>query len=804
MAAAPIAPFSSSPPLSESSSFSDLGSPSSDADQSNSLPPTTPPIPAEAKVPISLTNFNGSSFAATEAIKWLLQVIGRDVVSFRRNTHVSYLVVERARDIVNTINEYIARVENSTTGDWESFEKFSEAIEPLEEILFKLLLFTEDEKTRYFGSDHTIAECVTSTVAWATNREQLSETLKSFDTREPLVNLFDQHDAESRERERQEALTHDDQFPKYVVSAVAPLDTLQTQMLSGSLPEWLTVITIKTCMLVQGVLEIILQPGTNPKVLDHLKSKPVWKAMTALTKALINVNKGLSAVPDDVKSRYDEFLKILQELSGLDLKLPDSYVNILKEAGRVRRPFQAQAFALVMLCRFLADYFTKIENKSSVTIENAFNETFVVLQAAAKAVTQLSIFDMTDFEVNDTAKEFEIAESVIKESFTSFGLSDEWSKKANVRKEAWEKDKSRMDQLNKVLKKPQSSRATVVKVNISIYDKSSGTELCNTSVSEETTTRLLALRWTAASALPDVDDVKRARTTGFFRKLATNEVIELQNTIAEIAEGKDEVDLKLLCMMFERLQVFDAGGGQSYASRVVALEAKKLDNPKRLRARIQTRAGMSEPSSESSSDYYINGSPSPATRRNLPFLDGNCRSLTMIPACEAVLLKMKLLLALLGLRRLPIPVPCEGMSLSASCLYTPPGTGSIHLVDPASDHVSFVRHLDVLLQEVVEQQNIFKISGNARIYPENNLDHKPRIVSSVCDTSSYLGSVVISKSRSSRSFPLLHRDWRQLSPPNGSDPGGCVLSVTSHDASYVPTRKKRKALAIIEEDFNIG
>jgi len=54
-------------------------------------------------------------------------------VSFRRNTHVSYLVVERARDIVNTINEYISRVESSTTADWDSFEKFSVAIEPLEE-----------------------------------------------------------------------------------------------------------------------------------------------------------------------------------------------------------------------------------------------------------------------------------------------------------------------------------------------------------------------------------------------------------------------------------------------------------------------------------------------------------------------------------------------------------------------------------------------------------------------------------------------------------------------------------------------
>jgi hypothetical protein len=55
------------------------------------------------------------------------------------------------------------------------------------------------------------------------------------------------------------------------------------------------------------------------------------------------------------------------------LKLPESYVNILKEAGRVRRPFQAQAFALVMLCRFLADHFTRIENKTSVTADNVYS-----------------------------------------------------------------------------------------------------------------------------------------------------------------------------------------------------------------------------------------------------------------------------------------------------------------------------------------------------------------------------------------------------------------------------------------------
>ena len=88
-----------------------------------------------SKVPLSFTQFRESNFPATEAIRLLLQVIGRDVVSFRRNTHVSYSVVERARDILNEIDKHIGLVENSTgaTGAWDSFEKFSGAIEPLEE-----------------------------------------------------------------------------------------------------------------------------------------------------------------------------------------------------------------------------------------------------------------------------------------------------------------------------------------------------------------------------------------------------------------------------------------------------------------------------------------------------------------------------------------------------------------------------------------------------------------------------------------------------------------------------------------------
>jgi hypothetical protein len=47
----------------------------------------------------------------------------------------------------------------------------------------------------------------------------------------------------------------------------------------------------------------------------------------------------------------------------------------------------------------------------------------MVLQAAAKAVSQLSVFDLANFESNNTVQHFEKAETVIKESFTSFGVS---------------------------------------------------------------------------------------------------------------------------------------------------------------------------------------------------------------------------------------------------------------------------------------------------------------------------------------------------------------------------------------------
>ena len=119
------------------------------------LPPTSPrprpPRPTSSK-PVSTSGTSGSSistavpppsllttftkltnegYPATEVIKYLIEVVGRDVVSFRRNAHVSFMLVDRARDICDAINIHIKQTHSGT--DWSSFEKFSDALDPVEE-----------------------------------------------------------------------------------------------------------------------------------------------------------------------------------------------------------------------------------------------------------------------------------------------------------------------------------------------------------------------------------------------------------------------------------------------------------------------------------------------------------------------------------------------------------------------------------------------------------------------------------------------------------------------------------------------
>jgi hypothetical protein len=92
----------------------------------------TPDLNAQSTTTLpSLTDCGTGDPVATEWAKFLVQAVGHDVTSFRRNTRVSYMVLERARDAVKAIHGCIDKVEQS--GDRPSFSKYTVAIDPLEE-----------------------------------------------------------------------------------------------------------------------------------------------------------------------------------------------------------------------------------------------------------------------------------------------------------------------------------------------------------------------------------------------------------------------------------------------------------------------------------------------------------------------------------------------------------------------------------------------------------------------------------------------------------------------------------------------
>jgi hypothetical protein len=79
----------------------------------------------------TFTKLTTEGYPATEVIKYLIEVVGRDVVSFKRNAQVSFMLVDRSRDICDAINTHIKKTESGT--DWASFEKFANALDPVEE-----------------------------------------------------------------------------------------------------------------------------------------------------------------------------------------------------------------------------------------------------------------------------------------------------------------------------------------------------------------------------------------------------------------------------------------------------------------------------------------------------------------------------------------------------------------------------------------------------------------------------------------------------------------------------------------------
>jgi hypothetical protein len=81
-----------------------------------SVPSPTSVTTISSPLFIDLTQPSYKVYPATEAIRDLIKIVGGHIASFRRNRQVSYILVARARDILDGINR---RIQNPTSReDW--------------------------------------------------------------------------------------------------------------------------------------------------------------------------------------------------------------------------------------------------------------------------------------------------------------------------------------------------------------------------------------------------------------------------------------------------------------------------------------------------------------------------------------------------------------------------------------------------------------------------------------------------------------------------------------------------------------
>jgi hypothetical protein len=80
-----------------------------------------------------ITQVSGKGYGATDLSKYLLQAVGNDVCAVKRNALVAYKLVSAASSIYNALNALIEKVDKDPIDKWDSYNLYTQAIDPLEE-----------------------------------------------------------------------------------------------------------------------------------------------------------------------------------------------------------------------------------------------------------------------------------------------------------------------------------------------------------------------------------------------------------------------------------------------------------------------------------------------------------------------------------------------------------------------------------------------------------------------------------------------------------------------------------------------
>ncbi|KZP02143.1 hypothetical protein FIBSPDRAFT_714814, partial [Athelia psychrophila] len=97
-----------------------------------------------------------------------------DACASKRNAFTTFSVISKARDLCKNIHTRIKVVDNSSPLDsWDAFVQYTAAIDPLEELLFKLVDWLEEEADKLLNETTAIRDAIRFVKTWEDSRTSL-------------------------------------------------------------------------------------------------------------------------------------------------------------------------------------------------------------------------------------------------------------------------------------------------------------------------------------------------------------------------------------------------------------------------------------------------------------------------------------------------------------------------------------------------------------------------------------------------------------------------------------------------------
>ncbi|PPQ91783.1 hypothetical protein CVT25_000428 [Psilocybe cyanescens] len=405
---------------------------------------------------------------ATDLIKVLLQRIAIDVSQFVRDVHSSSQIYFRARVVYDCIQDIIRKVDSSAELEWDAFDIYTGTIPILERILLDFYASHRKESRDHLPPATGVDIAFIFITAWDYDRKMLEKVFNDLATERflkmsPEVKI---HLEASRHvpRSTDDINTLRALSTFFLANKLAERDIIQQRggkllsevrrAIHGIIAKATksptstetSRIVIMTLMLAYIPFALLSGDEVTPDWKDYLRSSLVWEALQRLVDNLTKHLSSQGPTVDDIETEWEKVKDILLKLTATSIDTNAEILELLKLAARIRRPFHGRSVELIRMLYFL-DGYSKRDQKATrhrKDFKLVLDDTITSLESAQKAVSDVKSITLTADEYKKQETELRDVLRKVEETFSTFGIANQWSDKESSYNEAAKIDDSHL------------------------------------------------------------------------------------------------------------------------------------------------------------------------------------------------------------------------------------------------------------------------------------------------------------------------------------------------------------------------